>query len=182
MKTFIKPSLILTAFMLILISGYTAVVYGLGKVLPNNGEGEQIVVAGKRYYTNLAQQFKSSRYFHPRPSAVDYNAAGSGGSNKGPTNEEYLAEVKIRIDSLKLDNPEMGNAEVPVDLVTASASGLDPDISVAGANYQVKRIAKARNVDEDKIRQVIESTSTSPVLGPKKVNVLKLNIALDKLK
>lgn len=182
MKTYIKSSIILSALMLILISGYTAVIYGIGKVLPNQGEGEQIVNGGKRHYTNLAQQFKSPRYFHPRPSAVEYNTGGSGGSNKAATNEEYLKVVKSHIDSVRLENPDMGNAKVPVDLVTASGSGLDPDISVEGAIYQVKRIAKARNLDEDKIRQLVASSTNAPVIGPKKVNVLEMNLALDKLK
>ncbi|AZI20833.1 potassium-transporting ATPase subunit KdpC [Chryseobacterium taklimakanense] len=182
MKNFIKPAIVLTLSMIILISLYTVIVYGLGKVLPNHGEGEQIAVNGKRYYTNIAQQFKSPNYFHPRTSAVNYNAAGSGGSNKGPSNPEYLADVQKRIDSVRQENPEMQNAEVPVDLVTASGSGLDPDISVKGAEYQIKRIAKERNLDKAKVQKLVAENTESGVFGPSKVNVLKLNLALDQIK
>lgn len=182
MKKFIKSSVVLTLLMIVFIGIYTVIVYGLGKVLPNHGEGEQMAVNGKRYYANIAQQFKSPKYFHPRPSAVNYNAAGSGGSNKGPSNTEYLADVQKRIDSVRQQNPEMQNVKVPVDLVTASGSGLDPDISVKGAEYQIKRIARARDLDEVKVQKLIAENTKSGVFGPSKVNVLKLNLALDQIK
>lgn len=168
--------------MIIFIGLYTMTVYGLGKVLPNHGEGEQINANGKRHYANIAQQFKSPNYFHPRPSSVNYNAAGSGGSNKGPTNEELLDVIRKRIDTVKMQNPEMANVPVPVELVTASGSGLDPDISVKGAEYQIKRVAKARNLDEAKIKELVAQNTASGVFGPSKVNVLKLNLALDQIK
>ena len=182
MKNIIKPSLILTLVMLVLIGLYTLIVYGFGKVLPTNGEGEKISANGKEYYANIAQKFSGPQYFHPRPSAVNYNAAGSGGSNKGPTNAEYLDDVQKRIDSVKMQNPEMSSAAVPVDLVTASGSGLDPDISVQGAEYQVKRIARNRNLDETKVHNLITQHTESSIVGPAKINVLKLNLALDQLK
>ncbi len=182
MKNYLKSSVILTILMIVFIGIYTIFVYGLGKILPNHGEGEQIAINGKRYYTNIAQQFKSPNYFHPRPSAVNYNAAGSGGSNKGPSNPELLEVVQKRIDTLKMENPEMVNAQVPVDLVTASGSGLDPDISIKGAEYQVKRIAKARNIDENKVKNLVAQNTSFNIFGPSKVNVLKLNIALDQIK
>lgn len=182
MKNFIRASVVLTLMMLLFIGGYTLMVYGLGNVLPNHGEGEQITSNGKRYYANIAQEFQSPNYFHPRPSSVDYNASGSGGSNKGPTNPEYLEVVQKRIDTLKMENPEMANAEVPVELVTASGSGLDPDISVKGAEYQVKRIAKSRNLRENEIKNLIAKNTSAGIFGPEKVNVLKLNLALDQIK
>jgi K+-transporting ATPase ATPase C chain len=123
--------------------------------------------------------------FWPRPSAVDYNAAGSGGSNKGPNNPDYLAEVKTRIDTFVLKNPTVKRSEVPSELVTASGSGLDPNISVEGAKVQVDRIAKTRNIDKQKVLEVVTKNTEKPllgILGPEKINVLKLNIALDQIK
>ncbi|WP_304344385.1 potassium-transporting ATPase subunit C [Chryseobacterium koreense] len=182
MKNFIKPAIVLTFGMAILIAIYTVITFGLGKILPNKGLGEKISQHGKTYYANIGQEFKSAKYFHGRPSAVDYNAEGSGGSNKGPNNPEYLQTVKKRIETLKTENPEMQNVEVPEELVTASGSGLDPDISVKGAEYQVKRIAKNRNLEEGRIQDLIDKNTYKPFFGPSKVNVLKLNLALDELK
>ncbi|HQY12236.1 MAG TPA: potassium-transporting ATPase subunit C, partial [Ferruginibacter sp.] len=120
-----------------------------------------------------------------RPSAVDYNAAGSAGSNKGPKNPDYLKQVQDRIDSFLVHNPGVKKEEIPAELVTASGSGLDPDISPAGASVQVKRIAAVRKLAEATIISLIDKQTEKPLLGfmgPAKVNVLKLNIALDKLK
>lgn len=175
----------LTVVMLIITGIYLAVVYAGSKVLPTQGNAETIHYKGQKFYTNIGQEFKSPRYFHGRPSAVDYNAAGSAGSNKGPSNEEYLQTVQKRIDTLKMQNPEMGNAKVPVELVTASGSGLDPDISEEGALYQVKRIAKERNLSAKTVESLVKNHTEAPFLdlfGPSKVNVLQLNIALDELK
>ncbi|WP_288376610.1 potassium-transporting ATPase subunit C [uncultured Chryseobacterium sp.] len=110
----------------------------------------------------MGQEFKSEKYFHGRPSSVNYNAAGSGGSNKGPSNKEYLEIVQKRMDTLKMNNPEMANVEVPVELVTASGSGLDPDISEEGALYQAKRIAKVRNISEEKVRKLVSDQTEKP--------------------
>ncbi len=139
MKNHIVSALRLTLVMLIVVGIYLGIVYGGSKILPTQGNAEIINHKGQKFYTNIGQEFKSDQYFHGRPSTVNYNAAGSGGSNKGPSNEEYLQTVQKRIDTLKMQNPEMGNAKVPVELVTSSGSGLDPDISREGALYQANQ-------------------------------------------
>lgn len=167
--------------MLVIVGIYLGIVYAGSKVLPTQGNAEIINYKGQKFYANIGQEFKSAKYFHGRPSAVDYNAAGSAGSNKGPSNEEYLQMVQKRIDTLKMQNPEMKDVKVPVELVTASGSGLDPDISPEGALYQAKRIAKVRNISIEKINDLIKNQTEKSLFGPSKVNVLKLNIALNEL-
>ncbi|SIT23955.1 K+-transporting ATPase ATPase C chain [Chryseobacterium ureilyticum] len=185
MKNHIVSAFRLTFVMLVVVGIYLVIVYGGSKVLPTEGNGEIINYKGQKFYANIGQEFKSEKYFHGRPSSVNYNAAGSGGSNKGPSNEEYLETVQKRIDTLRMQNPGMKDTKVPVELATASGSGLDPDISEEGALYQAKRIAKVRNVSEEQINNLIKKQTEKPflgLLGPSKVNVLKLNIALDQLK
>jgi len=136
-------------------------------------------------YANIGQKFTEDKYFWGRPSAVDYNAAGSAGSNKGPSNPDYLKQVQGRIDSFLVHNPAVKKEEIPAELVTASGSGLDPDLSPSGAKVQVKRIAAIRKLDNAKLISLINLQTEKPLLGlfgPSKVNVLKLNIELDKLK
>ncbi|SDI58804.1 K+-transporting ATPase ATPase C chain [Chryseobacterium taeanense] len=181
MKNHIIAALKLTLVMLVIVGIYSGIVYAGSKILPTQGNAEIINYKGQKFYANIGQEFKSAKYFHGRPSAVDYNAAGSAGSNKGPSNEEYLQMVQKRIDTLKMQNPEMHNIKVPVELVTASGSGLDPDISPEGALYQAKRIAKERNISIDKIQNLINNQTEKSFFGPSKVNVLKLNIALNEL-
>ena len=186
MKTHIFPAIKLTLLLVILLCGvYTLIVLGIAKAAPGAGKGEIINENGKYYYANIGQSFTSDAYFCSRPSAVGYNASGSGGSNKGPSNEEYLATVSARIDTFLVHNPDVSKSDIPVDLVTASGSGLDPDISVAAAQVQVKRIAKLRNVSSQAVMTLIDQQIQKPFLGisgPQKINVLKLNLALDKLK
>lgn len=186
MKTNSMPALRLTLFCALFFSGvYTMSILGIAQFAPNQGKGEIVTSKGKNYHINVAEKFTDNKYFWSRPSAVDYNAAGSGGSNKGTNNPDYLAEVKTRIDTFLLKNPTVKRSEVPSELVTASGSGLDPDISVAGAKVQVDRIAKTRNVSADKVVALIEKTKQKPllgILGTEKINVLALNIALDELK
>ncbi len=186
MKENIIPAIRLTLFCALFFSGiYTLSIYGIAQFSPNNGNGIIVTANGKRQHVNVAQKFTSDRYFWPRPSAVDYNAAGSGGSNKGPNNTDYLAEVQTRIDTFLLKNPTVKRSEVPSELVTASGSGLDPDISVQGAKVQVKRIATARQLSETKILELIKNQTETPLLGmlgTEKINVLQLNIALNQLK
>src|SRR5208283_1233625 len=143
----------------------------------------------------IGQAFASDKYFHGRPSATTapdpadpnktvaapYNAANSGGSNLGPSNKALIDRVQGDIDTLKKENPA---APVPADLVTTSASGLDPDISPEAALFQVPRIAKARNLPEDRIRQLVAGQTQGRflgLLGEPRVNVLLLNLALDRL-
>jgi len=186
MKENIMPAIRLTLFCALFFSGaYTLSILGIAQLAPNQGKGVVVEQDGKKYHVNVAQAFTKDEYFWPRPSAVDYNAAGSGGSNKGPSNPEYLALVQTRIDTFLLKNPGIKAGEVPSELVTASGSGLDPNISVAGAKAQVKRIAKARKVTESKVNKLIEDNTEAPLLGfvgTEKVNVLQLNLALNKLK
>jgi K+-transporting ATPase ATPase C chain len=186
MKTNILPAIRLTLVCLVFFCGiYTLSVWGIAQFAPNKGKGEIITQNGKTYHVNVGQSFTDDKYFNSRPSAVDYNAAGSGGSNKGPSNPEYLAEVQVRIDTFLAHNPDMEKSEIPSDLVTASGSGLDPHISVQAANVQVKRIAKARNIVESELQKLVEQQTEKPLLGlfgTERINVLKLNLALDNLK
>jgi len=186
MKNTFLQAIKLSLACLILFSGiYTLFIFGIAQASPNHGKGEIIVANGKTYYANIGQSFSANKYFNSRPSAVAYNAAGSGGSNKGPSNPEYLAEVQKRIDTILILNPEMKRNDIPADLVTASGSGLDPHISVLAAKFQIKRIAKARNIKAAELENLIENHTEKPLLGlfgPEKINVLELNIALDKLK
>jgi len=186
MKKELLSSLLLSIVFLVFFSGiYTLVMWGIAQMAPNKGEGFVINANGKQYYENIAQKFTADKYFWSRPSAVDYNAAGSGGSNKGPNNPDYLADVQKRIDTFMAHNPGTRKSDIPSDLVTASGSGLDPDISIQGAKVQVKRIATVRHIPEDKVAMLVNNHIEKPllgILGPEKVNVLKLNIDLDKIK
>ncbi|MFL9836172.1 K(+)-transporting ATPase subunit C [Flavobacterium sp. ST-75] len=185
MKTHIIPAIRLTLFCAVFFCGfYTLGILCIAQLAPNNGKGEVITANGKTYHVNVAQNFTEDKYFWPRPSAVDYNGAGSGGSNKGPSNPDYLAEVQARIDTFMLKNPGIERSAIPSEMVTASGSGLDPDISVAAAKIQAKRIATARNLPEEKILAVITANIEKPLLGllgTEKINVLKLNLALNNL-
>lgn len=186
MKENIIPAIRLTVFCAVFFSGiYTLSIFGIAQLAPNQGKGEIVTFNGKNHHINVAQKFVDNKYFWPRPSAVDYNAAGSGGSNKGPNNPDYLAEVKTRIDTFLLKNPTVKRSEIPSELVTASGSGLDPNISVQGAKVQVKRIAESRKISPEKVLEVIQAATEKPllgILGTEKINVLRLNIELDKLK
>lgn len=185
MKTNILPAIKLTFILILLfVVLYPFVLWGVGQLSKDNGRGILVKQDGKAYYKNIGQSFKEAKYFWSRPSAVDYNAAGSGASNKGPNNEEYLLLVKQRIDEFVLQNPTVKVSDIPVDLVTASGSGLDPHISVAAARVQVDRIAKLRKLDTSRIYSLIDSCTERPLLGlfgPEKINVLELNLVLDQL-
>jgi K+-transporting ATPase ATPase C chain len=186
MKKYILPSLKLTLVMIILCALiYPILIAAIGKMAPGAGKGETVTVNGKVVgYALVGQKFTEDKYFQGRPSAVDYNAAGSAGSNKGPSNPDYLKVVQERIDSFLVHNPGVKKEDIPAELVTASGSGLDPDLSPAAAKIQVKRIAAVRKLDENKLITLIDQQTEGPFLGlfgPSKVNVLKLNVALDKL-
>ncbi|MFB9110269.1 K(+)-transporting ATPase subunit C [Flavobacterium gyeonganense] len=162
---------------------YPLAIYGIAQIAPNQGKGETLSVNGKVIgYQKIGQKFDKSNYFWGRPSAVDYNAAGSAGSNKGPSNAEYLTLVQKRIDTLLLVHPYLKKSDIPSDMVTASGSGLDPNISSQGALIQVKRVAKERKLDETKVKTLVESKINTAVVGPETVNVLELNVALDQLR
>jgi K+-transporting ATPase ATPase C chain len=192
----IRPAIILV-IALTLITGlvYPLVITGIAQVLfPRQANGSMIEKDGKVVGSVLiGQVFADDKYFHGRPSATNtpdpkdatktvdapYNAANSGGSNLGPTNKALIDRVKGDVDKLKGENP---SASVPIDLVTTSGGGLDPHISPAAALFQVPRVAKARNMAEDRVRQLVnqhvEGRSLG-FLGEPRVNVLALNMALD---
>lgn len=187
MKTHIGPAIRLTLVMLVLLAViYPLVVAGIATLAPGAGKGETVTVNGKVVgYKLIGQKFTEDRYFNSRPSAVDYNAAGSAGSNKGPSNPDYLKTVQARIDTFLVHNPGVNKADIPAELVTASGSGLDPDLSPAGAKIQVVRIAKVRGLSAERLNQLVDQRTEGPLLGifgPAKVNVLALNVALDQVK
>jgi K+-transporting ATPase ATPase C chain len=184
----IKPAAMML-MMLTLLTGviYPALVTGLAQVLfPKQVNGSIIRNSqGKAIGSALiGQSFGASKYFWSRPSATGpypYNAGASSGSNLGPTNPALAKAAKARIEALRAVDPDH-KAPVPVDLVTASASGLDPHISPAAAEYQVNRVAKARRLDPEKLRELIRSHTEGrqwAFLGESRVNVLRLNLALD---
>jgi len=186
MKQYLLPALKLTIVMLVLCSViYPLIIMAVGKLTPGGGDGETVSVNGKvGGYSLVGQKFTDDKYFNSRPSAVDYNAAGSSGSNKGPSNPDYLKTVQDRIDTFLVHNLGVDKKDIPADLVTASGSGEDPDLSPDAAKVQVKRIAAIRHIDESKLNTLVDEHIDGPLLGlfgPSKVNVLQLNIALDKL-
>jgi K+-transporting ATPase ATPase C chain len=192
----LRPAIVLIiAFTIINGLLYPLAMTGIaGVIFPYQAKGSLIEKDGKVIGSELmGQAFASDRYFHGRPSAtigpdpadpskttsVPYNAANSMGSNLGPTNKALIDRVKADVDKLKAENP---SAQVPIDLVTTSGSGLDPDVSPEGALFQVARVAKARNMSEDSVRQLVNENTkgrTLGILGEPRVNVLELNLALD---
>ncbi len=177
----IKLTLIILVFFCVL---YPTLIWGIAQVSPNQGKGFVVEQNGKVYYENMGQAFYSDNYFWSRPSAVSYNAAGSCGSNKGPSNADYLALVQQRIDTFLVHNAGINKSDIPADLVTASGSGLDPHISPQAAFVQIKRVAKSRNLSEAKISELVNQSIDKPFLGlfgPESVNVLQLNLKLEKL-
>src|SRR4029079_2023948 len=186
MKKNLLISLKLTLVMLIICAVlYPLLIAGIGKATPGGGKGKTLSINGKVVgYELIGQKFTEDKYFWGRPSAVDYNAAGSSGSNKGPSNPDYLKIVQDRIDTFLVHNPGAKKEEIPADLVTASGSGLDPDISPASAYIQVKRVAAVRGIPADKVKALVDEHTEGPLfgmLGPSKINVLKLNVALDEV-
>jgi len=195
----IRPAIVvLVALTLITGLVYPLAMTGIAElVFPKQAQGSLIERDGTVVGSALiGQAFSSDKYFHGRPSATTapdpndptktvpapYNAANSGGSNLGPSNKALIDRVQGDIDALKKENP---NVPVPVDLVTTSASGLDPHISPEAALFQVSRIAKARNLPEDRVRQLVVDNTEGRLfglLGEPRVNVLQLNLALDQLK
>jgi potassium-transporting ATPase KdpC subunit len=187
MKQHLLPAIKLTLISLVVFIGlYTLLILVIAQAAPNNGKGETVSVNNKIVgYKLEGQNFTADNYFNSRPSAAGYNAAGSSGSNKGPSNPEYLKTVQDRIDSFLVHNPSVKKEDIPSELVTASGSGLDPDLSPQGAYIQTERIAKARNVSKEKIKSLVEQQIQNPLLGlfgTEKINVLRLNIELDKVK
>lgn len=201
MKTFLtkylRPAIVLTLLLTILTGFiYPGIVTGLAQVIfPHQANGSLLTVNGKVVGSELIGQYWTSpQYFHGRPSATvnpttgkpePYAADNSSASNAGPTNAAYIQTVQQRVAALKKENPDAPAGPVPVDLVTASGSGLDPDISIAGALYQAPRIAKARGLGLAQVQQLINDHAQGRFLwifGEPYVNVLDLNVALDAMK
>ncbi len=187
MKQNILPAIRLTLVCMVFFMGiYSLLILAGAQLAPGKGKGETVTANNRVVgWKLLGQKFTDDKYFWSRPSAVDYNAAGSGGSNKGPSNPDYLKQVQDRIDSFLVHNPAVKKDEIPSDLVTASGAGLDPHISVQGAYVQVKRIATVRNIPVETVNKLVENNIEKPLaglFGTKRVNVLQLNVALDKLK
>jgi K+-transporting ATPase ATPase C chain len=194
----LRPALVMT-IVLTAITGllYPLAVTGIAQaIFPSQANGSLIEKDGKVIGSELiAQGFADAKYFHPRPSATTdtdpndptktvpapYNAANSAGSNAGPTSKSLVERVQGDTEKLKAENP---SAPVPVDMVTTSASGLDPDITPAAALFQAARVAQARGLTEDAVRRLVADNTAGPtlgLLGEPRVNVLKLNLALDGL-
>jgi potassium-transporting ATPase KdpC subunit len=187
MKQHILPALRLTLACVVFFCGiYTVMILGIAQLAPGKGLGEPVFSNGKIVgYVLEGQTFNQDKYFWTRPSAVSYNAAGSGGSNKGPFNPDYLRDVQAHIDTFLIHNPGVREEEIPSELVTYSGSGLDPNLSPAAALIQVKRVARARGINEEALRELVRNYTEGPLLGlfgPAKVNVLKLNVDLDERK
>ncbi|NOT10367.1 MAG: potassium-transporting ATPase subunit KdpC [Methylococcaceae bacterium] len=184
----LKPAVILFVILTVLTGViYPAVVTGLAHLLFPNQAGGSLITNSEGKSTGsrlIGQPFSNPGHFWGRPSATGpfpYNAGASSGSNLGPTNPALVDAVKARVQALKAADPD-NKAPVPVDLITASGSGLDPHISPAAADYQVNRVAKARNMDPQKISDLIDANTESRqwwLLGEPRVNVLTLNLALD---
>lgn len=190
MSSLLRPAIVLF-LILTVITGvvYPLVVTGLAQVIfPKQAAGSLIFKDGSAVGSRLiGQSFTDPRYFWSRPSATSpqpYNGLASAGSNQGPLNPALTDAVKARIEALRAADPT-NTAPVPVDLVTASASGLDPEISVAAANYQTARVARARGASPDAVRALIASHAQGKwlgVIGEPRINVLELNLALDNLR
>ena len=184
MKQQILPALKITFISILMLCGaYTLFIWGIAQFTPDKGQGKTISLNGQvKGYAQEGQNFTLDKYFNSRPSAAGYNAAGSSGSNKGPSNPDYLKEVSNRIDSFLVHNPTIKRENIPAELVTSSGSGLDPDLSPIAARIQSARIAKSRNLPLAIVNQLITNKITKPIIGIEKVNILELNIALDQLK
>lgn len=185
MLTEVKRGVLFTVVTMVLLGGgYHLALWAVGRVLfPAQAEGSLVrrsdgTVVGSRL---IAQAFTKPEYFHPRPSAVDYNAASTGGSNYGPSNPDHLKAVRDRLDSaMQLEGAAAGR--VPSELVTTSGGGLDPHIPPAAAALQAPRVARARGVPVERVQELVRSRTEMPALGflgRERINVLELNLALD---
>ena len=187
LKTLWKSFKITIAFCIFFSLFYILVLWIFAQFAgPNKGNAEVATLNGKVVgAANVGQMFTQDIYFWGRPSAGDYTADASGGSNKGPTNDEYLAEVEARIDTFLVHHPYLSRKDVPAEIVTANASVLDPNITPQCAYVQIKRVAQARGLTENQVKEIVDQSVEKPLLGifgTEKINVLKLNIALEENK
>ncbi|HEX9863987.1 MAG TPA: potassium-transporting ATPase subunit KdpC [Acidimicrobiia bacterium] len=175
--------------MMVVMTVLTGVIYPLAMtgisqgVFPGQSNGSPVEHQGEVVGSRLVgQTFSGDEFFHPRPSAVDYDPTASSGSNLGPTNPELVSAIEARAVQYRLDNGLPPAASIPIDAVTASASGLDPHISLANATLQAPRVAAARGMDLESVLQLVEIATMDPAVGvfeTASVNVLELNIALE---
>ena len=182
----IRQGILFTVVTMVLLGGvYHAVLWGIGRALfPDQAEGSLIrrtdgSIAGSRL---IAQKFEGAGYFHPRPSAADYNAASTGGSNYGPSSPDHLRLVEERLDQITRQEG-VAASQVPSEMVTASGAGMDPHIPPNGAMLQAPRVAASRGMPLDRVRELVDRHTEQPtlgVLGRARVNVLELNLALDR--
>jgi K+-transporting ATPase ATPase C chain len=187
MKDLITSALMILVFTIVLGGIYPFAVWGVGQIIfPHQANGSLIKnESGEIVGSELiGQQFSGATYFHSRPSAAGngYDAGASSGSNLGPTSQKLIDRVKTDAEKLRTENPK---AEIPADLVTTSASGLDPHISPAAAEFQIPRVAKERNISEADLKKLVAQFTEGRqfgIFGEMRVNVLKLNLALDKNK
>lgn len=187
MNKFLTSLKVFVVFFIILGIGYPLLITGISQlIMPYKANGSLIVKDGKVIGSELiGQEFTQAKYFHPRFSAVNYNAASSGGNNFGPTNPKLIEQVKEHITKVRGENNLDEKTEIPADMVLTSASGLDPHISVENALLQVKRVATARDIPIDSVKKLIAKNTTPDFIGiwgKPGVNVLKLNLALDNLR
>ena len=192
MRTFLKElwtSIVATIVLCVLVSGlYPVFIWGIGQVLFSHQANGSLVESNGQIVGSelLAQGFSGAKYFHPRPSAAGtgYDPLNSGGSNLGPTSQKLIDGIKAKVAQYRQENGLTGDAVVPADAVTASASGLDPHISLQNAQLQLGRVAKERGLSEDAVRGEVTKATDNPLFGiggEPGVNVLKLNLALDSL-
>lgn len=186
----IKSAIIMTIVLTVLLGFiYPVVVWGIAQIVfPNQANGSLVIRDGHPIGSILiGQNFSQDKYFHPRPSAAGdkgYDASNSGGSNLGPTNKALIDAVRARVSAVSKEDGPIARGGVPSDLVTASGSGLDPEISPAAAALQVARVARARGIGEDAVRAIVRQNTRqrwAGMLGEPGVNVLELNLALDDL-
>ena len=173
----LKPAIILSILTIIMFGfAYPLIIFMIAQIIPEKSIGSPLIINERVIgFENIGQSFTEDKYFWGRPSAVNYNAASTGGSNKGPTNS----------DSFVVHNPGINKKDIPSELVTASGSGIDPNISPEAAYIQILRISKERKISGDKLKELVRQNIEKRdlgFLGIEKVNVLKLNLALDNLK
>jgi len=185
MKSFRQLLVLFLSTLLLFGLLYPLFIWSIGRLTPYNSDGRPVSKNGHVVgYQNIGQLFKGPGYFHGRPSASNYNDDPSEASNYGPSNPIFLRKVRQRMDTILSQNPGITRSDIPVDLVTSSGSGIDPDISPQAAFIQIQRIAKARKLPTEELRKLVIRHIDSPllgVLGPTHINVLLLNIDLDKI-
>ncbi len=164
---------------------YPLSICGIGLLFPNQAEGLPIIKDNRIIgYKNIGQKFSEAKYFWGRPSACDYNPINASPTNFGPTNPVFIEKVKKRIRTFLINNPDIKQSDIPSDIVTSSASGIDPDISINAALIQIPRIAKIRGINYTEIKKLVDEKIQKPlfgILGPEEINVLQLNLSLDNL-